>query len=60
MPGHCLMRTLRQRRPEVQIAAFQDSMWLSAALVLIAFMLAGWALLVERSACRRPAPEAAD
>lgn len=44
--------------PEAQIAALQDSMWLAAALVLIAFMLAGWALLVERSTRRRSAPEA--
>jgi len=36
----------------------QDSMWLAAALILIAFILAGWALLVEHSARRRPAPEA--
>jgi EmrB/QacA subfamily drug resistance transporter len=35
--------------PPAQLSGLQDAMWLSAGLVLVAFSLAAWALLVERN-----------
>lgn len=35
---------------EVQVAALQDTMWLAAILILVAFGLAFWALWTERNA----------
>lgn len=44
-------------QPGAQIAGLQDSMLVAALLILIAFVLAAWALWTERSTRRRSAPE---